>query len=188
MDWTNLSVVDYVILSVIGISVITGLFRGFIRELMAIGVWAIAFWGAIHFSKLVSTWLVPWIHQTEFRGICSFILIMIAIFILGGIFTSFLSYIINHSGLTGTDRILGMVFGWVRGVLIISLMIIVAKIAGFSDEDYVKKSKFYVQFTPIVKWMNSYVPVVLSKMKTLDIQSQQMVLTEQVRTMTTLHD
>jgi membrane protein required for colicin V production len=61
-------------------------------------------------------------------------------------------------------------------VLIISLIIVVAKITGFPEKDYAQNSKLYAQFNPVVEWMTSYVPQWLSKMKSLDPSSHDLVL------------
>ena len=176
MDFSHLVGVDYVIISIIVLSILTGLFRGVVKELMALGIWVVALWSAAHFSKIAASKLEPWIHQPEFRHICAFLIIMVSILLLGGLMTSLLSFVISKSGLSGTDRLLGMAFGWLRGVLIISLIIVVAKITGFPEKDYAQNSKLYAQFNPVVQWMASYVPQWLSKMKSLDPSSHDMVL------------
>lgn len=51
MDFSHLVGVDYVIISIIVLSILTGLFRGVVKELMALGIWVVALWSAAHFSK-----------------------------------------------------------------------------------------------------------------------------------------
>lgn len=169
--------VDYVILSIMGVSVITGLFRGFIKELMALGIWIIALWGAAKFSGYAADYLKPWINQSEFRMVVAFILITITILLAGGLITSLLSFLIERSGLSSTDRLLGMVFGFARAVFIISLIILVAQMTGFPQEKYAKNSKLYGQFMPVVGWMSSFAPQWLSKIKSIDKTQSQMQFT-----------
>jgi membrane protein required for colicin V production len=176
----QLSGLDYVILSVMGLSVITGLFRGFVKELMALGIWVIALWGAARFSGLGADYLKPWVSQTEVRMVASFILITIIILLLGGLITSLLAFVIERSGLSSTDRLLGMIFGFARAVFIISLVILVAQLTGFPTEKYAKDSRLYGEFNPVVEWMASYAPQWLSKMKDLDKTNSSLKLTEEV--------
>ncbi len=178
---SEFSGVDYVILAIIGVSVITGLFRGFIKELMALGIWIIALWGAAKFSGFAADYLKPWITQSEFRMVVSFVLLTITILLLGGLITSLMSFLIERSGLSSTDRLLGMVFGFARGVFIISLIILVAQMTGFPQEKYAKHSKLYDQFTPVVGWLSSFAPQWLSKIKSIDKTQSKMQLSEEVQ-------
>jgi membrane protein required for colicin V production len=163
-----LSSLDYVILSIIGLSVITGLFRGFVKELMSLGIWVIALWGASQLYSWGSNFLKPWINQTEIRIVISFVLITIIILLLGGLITSLLSFVIERSGLSSTDRLLGMIFGFLRAVFIISLIILVAKLTGFPTQKYAKNSFLYGELMPVVQWMESFSPQWLSKIKSIN--------------------
>jgi membrane protein required for colicin V production len=180
MDFSQLSGVDYAILSIIGVSVVTGLFRGVVKEIMALAIWVIALWAASRYSSFLAAYLKPYIQQTEIRAIVGFISLTLLILIAGGLINTAMSFVIVRSGLSSTDRLLGMVFGWGRGVIIIALMIVVAQMSGFSDKDYVKNSKFYPQFQPVVNWMARFVPMWLEKIKSLDKSTTQMQLKPEV--------
>lgn len=172
--------VDYVILTIVVISAMTGLFRGFIKELMALGIWLIALWGAAKFASLGANYLKPWIHQEEFRLVMAFVLITISILLAGGLLTSLLAFLIERSGLSGTDRLLGMIFGFARAVFIISLIILVGRMTGFPMQKYAKQSQLFAYFTPVVDWLSSYAPLWLSKMKSIDPQQSQIQLINEV--------
>jgi membrane protein required for colicin V production len=150
--------VDYVIMGVIGLSVITGLFRGFVKELIALVVWGLAIWLAYSYSQNVDQYLQPYIHDKHIRLAASFIGVLLATLIAGAIVNAILSFILSRSGLSGTDRLLGMGFGLVRGVFIVALIMLVVKISDVTVEDYSKKSKLYANFDPLVSLMYSYVP------------------------------
>jgi membrane protein required for colicin V production len=176
----SLSGLDIVILVIIGISVITGLFRGFVKELLALGIWILAIWAASHFCHFAANFLKPWIHQSDLRTGAGFALIMLSVLLLGGISSSLLSIIIVKSGLSGTDRLFGMVFGFARAVFIISLLIGVAKLSGFPDKPYTSKSKLYPEFKPVVAYMASFAPVFLDRLKGFNITEHQMTLSTEV--------
>ena len=176
----DLSGLDIIILGLITISVVTGLFRGFVKELLALGIWIVALWGAGHFASFGSEYLKPWINQQELRTLASFVVIMISILIIGGLCSSLLSFLISRSGLSGTDRLLGMVFGFLRAVFIISLLIVVAKLSGFPEKKYTASSKLYAEFTPVVNWMASFAPAWLEKIKSIDTSSHELTLIQDV--------
>lgn len=177
---TSLSGLDIIILVIIAISVITGLFRGFVKELLALGIWVAAIWTAFHFCAQASDWLKPWIHQSDIRTVAGFALIMISILLLGGITSNLLSIIIAKSGLSGTDRLFGMVFGFARAVFIISLLIVVAKLSGFPDTPYTSKSKLYAEFKPVVGYLASFAPGWLERLKEFNVQKNEVTVVSEV--------
>lgn len=160
--------IDYVIIGLIGLSVITGLFRGFVKELVALSVWIVAIWLALHYWQMASNWLQPYIADKTIRTIAAFVGILVATVILGGLLNTLLSFILHRSGLSGTDRILGMGFGLVRGVFIVSLLMLVLKMTSMPYQEYQRQSVLYAQFNPLVDWLYGFTPDFIKQMKTLD--------------------
>jgi len=160
--------VDYVILAIIGLSVLTGLFRGFVKELIALCVWILAIWLAYTYSQAVDPWLQPYIQDSTARRAVSFVGILIATIIVGGLFNALLSFILRRSGLSGTDRVLGVGFGFVRGVFIVALMMVVIKMTSLPHQQYSSQSKLYAQFDPMVSWLSTFTPDLIQHVKIFD--------------------
>lgn len=160
--------IDYLIVAVIALSVITGLFRGFIKELIALCVWILAIWLAFSYSPTLDPWLAPHIHDKTARTVVAFVAILLATIIIGGLFNALLSFILRRSGLSGTDRLLGMGFGFVRGVFIVALLMLVVKMTTLPHENYTQQSKLYTKFEPLVNWLNGFMPGIISQVKELD--------------------
>lgn len=160
--------VDYVIIGLVGLSVITGLFRGFVKELVALSVWIAAIWLALHFSQTVSMWLEAYIADKTIRIVAAFVAILVVTVILGGLLNTLLSFILQRSGLSGTDRILGMGFGLVRGVFIVALLMLVVKMTSFPYQDYQRQSLLYAQFNPLVDWLYGFTPDFIKQMKVFE--------------------
>lgn len=163
--------IDYVIVGLISLSVITGLFRGFVKELVALSIWVIAIWLALHCSQTVSTWLESYIADKTIRIVAAFIAILVVTVILGGLLNTLLSFILQRSGLSGTDRILGMGFGLVRGVFIVTLLMLVLKMTSLPYQDYQRQSVLYAQFNPLVDWLYGFTPDFIKQMKLLERSS-----------------
>ncbi len=166
--------VDYAIIGIIGLSVVTGLFRGFIKELMALCVWCLAIWLAFHYSSSLDPWLMHYIQDKTTRTAVAFIGILIVTIIIGGLFNAFLSFILRRSGLSGTDRILGMGFGCLRGVFLVAFIMLIFKMTAIPYEDYVGKSRLYAKFNPIVDWISGYMPQVFAKASAFNIKNNDM--------------
>lgn len=163
MSWHWL---DYIILAVIGLSVITGLFRGFVKELVALIVWALAIWLAYNYSKTLDPYLLPYIKDQNIRMAVSFIAVLLATLIAGGLFNALLSFILTRSGLSGTDRLLGMGFGFVRGVFIVAFVMLVVKITAIPHTEYSEQSRLYAKFDPLVNWLSDYMPAFVTDKET----------------------
>ncbi|MFA5959159.1 MAG: CvpA family protein [Tatlockia sp.] len=153
MHWVDLS-----ILAVIALSVLTGLFRGFIKELIAICIWIAAIWIAFQYSEALEPFLQSTIHDKTALKISAFILVMLAILISGGIANALLGFIIKRSGLSGMDRLLGMGFGFVRGVFIVALIMLVINVTSLPHEQYSRESQLYAKFDPLVSWLYASTP------------------------------
>lgn len=163
--------VDLAIIAIIGLSVLTGLIRGFVKELIALAVWILAFWLAFHYSQDLDPWLQKYIQDKTARTVTAFILILISTLIAGGIVNAMLSFILKRSGLSGTDRILGMGFGFIRGVFIVALIMVVIQMTSLPHEEYSKESKLYAQFDPLVNWLSASMPDFINKVKTFNKES-----------------
>lgn len=160
--------IDCVIVGIIGLSIITGLFRGFVKELIALGVWALAIWLAATWSQTASIWIQPYFADKTACIVVAFVIILVATLISGAIVNSLISMILHRSGLSGIDRLLGMGFGFVRGVFIVALLMLVVKMTSLPTEEYRKESRLYAQFDPLVDWIYGYTPDVIKKIAVFD--------------------
>lgn len=160
--------VDIAIISIITLSVITGLFRGLVKEFIALCVWVLAFWLAFHYGSMLDGWVSPYVHDNTIKTVIEFLIIFFGTLIVGGIVNALFGFVMRRSGLSGTDRVLGMGFGFVRGVFIIAIMMLGLKIAGMPTGDYSKNSILYAKFDPLVNWLSGYVPELIHHVKVLE--------------------
>lgn len=160
--------IDLAIITVVGLSVLTGLFRGFVKELVALCVWFLAIWLGYHYSGSLDPWLQNYIQEQSARSAVAFLIILFATLLVGGIINAALSFILKRAGLSGTDRTLGMVFGFCRGVFIVALLMVAVKMTSLPYEKYSKESQFYARFDPLVAWISAHMPEFVKQVKTVD--------------------
>lgn len=160
--------VDIIIIAVIGLSVLTGLFRGFVKELVALCVWILAIWLAFNYSQSLDPWLSSYIKEQSARTAIAFIIILFATLLVGGVINALLSFILKRAGLSGTDKTLGMVFGFIRGVFIVALIIVAVRMTSLPYQQYSQESMLYARFDPIVNLLYSHLPEFIKKMKAVD--------------------
>ncbi|MDI9818854.1 MULTISPECIES: CvpA family protein [unclassified Legionella] len=160
--------VDLLIIAVVALSIITGLIRGFVKELIALAIWVLAIWLAYSYSQELDPFLQKYIQDKTARTVTAFIAILVGTLISGGIINAVLGFILKRSGLSGTDRILGMGFGFIRGVFIIALVMVVVKMTSIPYQDYANNSKLYARFDPIVDWLYNMTPEFIKQVKVFD--------------------
>lgn len=160
--------VDLAIITIVGLSVLTGLFRGFVKELVALCVWILAIWLGYTYSESLDPWLQPYIQDKSARTAVAFIIILFATLLAGGIVNALLSFILKRAGLSGTDRTLGMVFGFTRGVFIVALIMVAVQMTSLPYQSYSKDSKLYAKFDPLVVWLYGHLPEFIKKVKSVD--------------------
>lgn len=121
MNWADITIIVIIL-----VSTVISLFRGFVREVLSLVAWVVAFWAAATFAEPASGLLDPYVTVPTARTVLAFIGVLIAALILGGLVNHLIGLLIDKTGLTGTDRLLGGVFGVARGVAIVAIVVLVA--------------------------------------------------------------
>lgn len=148
--------IDYVILAIVGLSTLVSLARGFVKEAISLVIWVSAFVVASQFYLDLASFLTN-ISDQLLRNAAAVAILFIATIIVGSLVNYVISQLVEKSGLTGTDRILGLVFGAIRGVLIVSaLLFFVDAFTPLSDSPWWQQSKLIPEFKVIVEWFFEY--------------------------------
>ena len=124
--------------AMIGIAVISswfGIRRGFLQEGLSLITWIAAVAIALIFADKLGTLLADLIETSSVRVGISFFILLICTLAVGGMVSNLLGNFIKMTGLTGTDKVLGMVFGFVRGGVICLVIIAGLNYWGFFKED-----------------------------------------------------
>ena len=118
-----------------------GFWRGFAKEALSIATWLAAIWLAWRFSWVVEPLLGEWVVAPELQIWAARAFIFIIVVIVGGTIAWLVRGLIHASGLSGTDRMLGSLFGLGRGVLIVGLLAIVFEYAGLAADPWWQDAK-----------------------------------------------
>lgn len=153
MDWP-----DYAILAVIIVSVVVGALRGFIKEVFSLLVWAAAFLVAYHFAGNVADLMENAVTLPSARTAMGFSGLFIAVLLLGGLINYLLGRLVETTGLSGTDRLLGGVFGAARGLVLIVAVLLVCGFTPIPGDPWWKESQTIQRMMPLVSWAGGYLP------------------------------
>ena len=158
MDNAALNWVDIIILSTIAISALISLFRGFIREAFSLAVWVLAFWLSWTFFRDLAVNMENMIATPSVRLAVAFTALMILSLMVGGLINYLVIQLISKTGLSGSDRFIGMIFGAARGVLVITVLVLVAGLTPFPADPWWRESMLIPYFQELAIWLQSLLP------------------------------
>ena len=136
-----MTTVDYILAAAVLLSVLFGAIRGFLRESIALLGWLVGLWLAWRYANVVQPYLGGALAGTELQVWLARALVLLAVVIASWIIGSLLSWLVQRSGLTLTvDRVLGSVFGLVRGAVIVGFAVMLGQAAELGREPWWKAS------------------------------------------------
>lgn len=164
---TNLNWADYSIIGIIAVSVLISFSRGFVREMFSLFTWIVAFWIGFKFSTQFSDLLSSYIKTPSIRVIAAFIILFVVTLILGSMLNFLITQLIVKTGLSGTDRMLGTIFGIARGVLLVSVILLMASLTAFAQDQWWRSSTLIPHFQWLIIWLKGFLPAKFSELSHL---------------------
>ena len=119
VDWTQFNAVDWTIISVLGLSILLSLWRGFVREAISLAGWITAFVIANLFVGELAAVLEQWIANITGRYVAAYALLLAGTLVVAAVLAKLGAQIVKATGLSLLDRLLGTAFGLARGLIII---------------------------------------------------------------------
>ncbi len=121
-----MTLIDHAVLAIVGFSVLLSVLRGLVREVLALAAWAIAFIVARLFGGDLAALMPPEIPGEELRWLAGFVTLFLAVLLAMSLVAVGVSQLVRSAGLSVEDRLLGAVFGLLRGVLVVTVLALVA--------------------------------------------------------------
>ena len=148
---------DVLIVLVLLGSTIIGLLRGFVREAVSLVFWVAAVWAAWKFGPIIEPRLggvlaypnvAPWIGR-----LCVLVLVLLVGWVVGML----LGYFTRSLGLGVMDRVIGVLFGIVRGMVLVGLLIIGGELLHLNQEEWWNRSKLVPYGETVGDWLRAMV-------------------------------
>ena len=151
MESLALSQFDYIVIGIVALSGIIALFRGFIQEVLSLLLWAFAFIASMFLNVYLDPYLAEYITNPELRRILTILIVFVGIIFLGGLLIKLLRGLVHWSGMGGLDRLLGVLFGFLRGTILILIIFIILP-------NNIKESSFITD-SQSASYLNKYAPM-----------------------------
>ncbi|WP_322520347.1 CvpA family protein [Guyparkeria halophila] len=153
-----MTMVDWILLAIVLISTAIALVRGFVKEVISLVTWLAAFGIALAFSQTAAVLVPEAVDIPSARVAIAFVALFVVVLILGGIINWAISKLVETTGLSGTDRSVGMVFGLLRGVLIVAGLLLLGGFTALPQEAWWQASTLIPHFQVVAEWLLAVMP------------------------------
>ncbi|PPK76507.1 membrane protein required for colicin V production [Methylobacter tundripaludum] len=148
--------IDFTLIGLIFIFFVSGLLRGFTKEVFSLVFWMLAIWVSLMFSREFSGFLESTISPPSVRMVASFVALFAITLSLGGLIGFLLSVLAKKTGLTFMDRFGGMVFGAVRGMIVVTVVVILAGLTPLPKDSWWTESTLLPPFQLLAVWLRDH--------------------------------
>lgn len=149
--------VDWAIIAIIIISCLISLKRGFVKEALSLVTWIIAGVVAWMFGGALAQHLTDFIEMPSARIIAGCAILFVATLLVGALVNFLISELVRVTGLSGTDRFLGMVFGGARGALLVVVLTGLLSLAPVQQDPWWQQSSLIPHFLIVADWSKNLI-------------------------------
>lgn len=149
--------VDYALIIIMALSMLIGLWRGLVVEVLSLTVWVAAFWLSMSFGGELAARLVMF-EQAAVQQFLGYAGVFLGTLLLGGVAVWLIGKLIAVSGLSSTDRVLGVVFGLFRGYALGCVLVLALGFTPLPQERWWSESRLLPGFVAGASWMRSFFP------------------------------
>lgn len=149
---------DYVLLFLLIGSMLVSLTRGLVREMISLVSWIVAFYVALHYGDVLAPWLPQAISGEVLRVIVAFVVLFIGTRIVMVLLAKLASLVVQASGLTFMDRLLGALFGLAKGALIALALVLLCGMTKIPQQPFWKNAMFSPVAEVAAKSVMPYLP------------------------------
>jgi len=158
-----MTVFDYVFLAIIGLSVLISIMRGFVREVLSLAGWIIAFFVARTYCLELASLLPAAIPGEPLRILAAFLILFLAVLLITSLLAIAISLLFRQVGLSWVDRLLGAFFGMARGGIIALVMVLVGGLTSLPQDARWRNAMFSAPLEAIAMNVLMWFPTDIAK-------------------------
>lgn len=165
MDISAFNWVDFTIIGIVGLSVLISSVRGFVREAISLATWVLAIWVAYKYGHEFGDRMLTMFSSAQARLWVGIAILFFGVLIAGALVNFIIERFVFFTGLSAFDRILGMAFGFARGVLLVGVLLLVGQVVDMDKNTWWRASQTIPQFSVLTEWLKSFVPEQFERLK-----------------------
>lgn len=148
---------DFLLLAIVGVSVVIGIVRGFIREAVALATWLIGLFVAWRYSGFLHPYLGGVLETPEQKAWAARAIVLLGVLLAGALIGAILAWVTHTAaGLSIVDRILGLLFGLTRAAVLIGVLVMIGHALRLDGEPWWRQSKFMPYAEYVGEWLAGY--------------------------------
>ena len=153
-----MTLLDYAVFAIVGVSMLLGVIRGFVREVMALGSWVVAFIVSSAYGGDVAPLLAQQIPDEKWRVLAAVVAVFVVVLVVVNIMAMLASKLIKSAGLAIEDRLLGSVFGLARGVLVVLVLVLGAGLTVLPRQPVWKDAMLAAPLVKLAEFVRPWLP------------------------------
>lgn len=158
-----MTLIDYAVLAILGLSVLLSVMRGFLREVMALLSWVVAFWMASLYAAEAAPLLPASIPNAQLRVLAAFVLVFFLALLAMTLLSITLGQFLKLLGVGPLDRLLGALFGFVRGMVIVLALVVMAGLTSLPKQPVWRNATFTAPLEALVSWLRPWLPEMVAR-------------------------
>jgi membrane protein required for colicin V production len=163
-----MTVFDYAVLVIVGVSVLISLMRGAVREILSLLGWVIAFYVARTYSSLVVPLLPYDIPSEKLKMLAAFLILFLAVLLVTSLIAIALATLLKDIGLGWLNRLLGGLFGLMRGLLVVVVLMLLAGMTQLPKDERWTNAMFSAPLEALVRTVLIWLPQSVSQHVSFD--------------------
>ena len=155
--------IDFGIIVLLAVVLVLGLIWGFVKITVALGTWITASFVSFNFGPNLAASLLSSIESDALRLGSSMGLLFVLTIMMGALLSFLIRQIISKTGLSGLDRVLGMLVGGSLGMMVIVVLVFVAGLTDVPKMELWQSSLLIERFEVLAEWLQGYLPSDVAK-------------------------
>ena len=158
-----MALIDFGIIIIITVLVVLGLIWGFVKVAIALGTWVAASMISFSFPPNLAASLLTSIDSPPMRLAAAMGILFVLTLMVGAVVSFLVRQFVSKTGLSGLDRVLGMIIGFSLGLVVVIALVFVAGLTGMPSHDWWQSSVLIERFETLAMWLQGYLPADVAK-------------------------
>lgn len=153
-----MTLIDFGIVTIIAVLLVLGLIWGFVKIAIALGTWLAASTISFSFAPNLAASLLTSIESPPMRLAAAMGILFVLTIMVGAVVSFLVRQFVSKTGLSGLDRVLGLIIGGSLGLVVVIALVFIAGLTNAPGYDWWQSSMLIERFETLAQWLQGYLP------------------------------